>query len=330
MRATASRHMRISVAMATYNGEKYLREQLESFALQTRLPDELVVVDDGSNDGTVDIVREFSASVPFQVRLHQNPVNSGYVGSFGRAIALCTGTLILLSDQDDVWFHHKISTVAKCFQDSPELLVLINDQLITNEQLKSSGRTKLAQFASARFSTDLFVTGCCTSFRSEIKAAILPIPDSGIPHDNWIHLVARHIGSRKVLPEVLQLYRRHETNASSAVISSTERISRLAILRSDLPRLKADTDGYLESQRAEAELLVDALTRYHLSRESEFSRASLDQRLAPILRSSEIAGKRLALRRKSRLRRWEAFRLWLAGDYKLYRRWRTLLRDLFL
>lgn len=91
----------ISTAMCTYNGEKYLREQLESIARQTLLPNELVVCDDCSSDETVEIIQDFSRNAPFSVRLMINENNLGFAKNFEKAITLCSGEIIVLSDQDD-------------------------------------------------------------------------------------------------------------------------------------------------------------------------------------------------------------------------------------
>ncbi len=95
---------RISVALCTYNGERFLPQQLASMAKQTRLPDELVVCDDRSTDRTMALVREFAASSPYPVRIFENEHNLGFAANFERAIRLCEGDLIALSDQDDIWY----------------------------------------------------------------------------------------------------------------------------------------------------------------------------------------------------------------------------------
>src|SRR5882762_9087557 len=100
--------MKISIAMCTYNGARYLREQLDSIAAQTRPPSELIVCDDNSLDETREIVAGFAASAPFPVRLGVNEQNLGSIRNFERAIKLCEGDLIALSDQDDVWLPEKL------------------------------------------------------------------------------------------------------------------------------------------------------------------------------------------------------------------------------
>ena len=99
--------MNISIAMATYNGEKYIKEQLQSLSNQTSLPFELVVGDDGSTDATLDILKEFCAHAPFPVRIHQNQANLGFARNFLDTARRCKGDWIAFCDQDDVWLPDK-------------------------------------------------------------------------------------------------------------------------------------------------------------------------------------------------------------------------------
>src|SRR5713101_1538304 len=104
--------MYLSVAMCTYYGARFLQEQLESIAAQTRLPDELVVCDDRSADGSVEIVRNFAKSAPFPVQLEINETNLGAIKNFEKAIGLCEGETIALADQDDIWKPQKLSRLS--------------------------------------------------------------------------------------------------------------------------------------------------------------------------------------------------------------------------
>src|ERR1700751_1590888 len=96
--------MRVSIALAVYNGERFIAEQLESLANQTRLPDELIVSDDASTDQTVELIREFAARASFPVRLLLNDENVGCTRNFDRALRECNGDIIFLCDHDDVWY----------------------------------------------------------------------------------------------------------------------------------------------------------------------------------------------------------------------------------
>jgi len=92
-----------SVALCTYNGERFLSQQLASLAAQTVLPDELVVCDDASTDASMRVVEDFAKNAPFSVRIFRNPNNLGYVKNFEQAIGLCSKEIIFLCDQDDDW-----------------------------------------------------------------------------------------------------------------------------------------------------------------------------------------------------------------------------------
>jgi len=121
--------MRISIALATYNGEIYLSQQLDSFVVQTRMPDELVITDDCSTDNSLKICKKFAETAPFDVFIYENESNLGYCGNFNRALSKTTGSLVFLSDQDDVWFPEKIKTITKLALDNPKYLLIMKMRL---------------------------------------------------------------------------------------------------------------------------------------------------------------------------------------------------------
>src|SRR5262249_2436564 len=127
--------------MTTYNGEKYLAEQLASFAAQSRKPDELVITDDGSSDDTLTIAREFAGKAPFAVHVHNNPQRLGIAGNFGHAIELATGDVIFLSDQDDAWKPEKLAAVAAIFERRPEVGLVCHDAEVMDEAMRPKGFT---------------------------------------------------------------------------------------------------------------------------------------------------------------------------------------------
>jgi glycosyltransferase involved in cell wall biosynthesis len=130
---------RISVALCTYNGERFLPQQLDSVAKQTRLPDELIVCDDRSTDRTVALVREFAASSPYPVRIFENEHNLGFAANFERAIRLCEGDLIALSDQDDIWYPIRLERSEQEFSAHPQAgLVFYNTDIIYNNNETAS------------------------------------------------------------------------------------------------------------------------------------------------------------------------------------------------
>jgi glycosyltransferase involved in cell wall biosynthesis len=125
-----SRLMRLSIAMATWNGARYLREQLDSFRAQCRLPDELVVCDDHSTDGTPAILEEFRRTAPLPVNVLINPKQMGYVWNFEQVVGMCDGDVILLSDQDDVWLPEKLAEHEAVYRSRPEVGMAFSDGTI--------------------------------------------------------------------------------------------------------------------------------------------------------------------------------------------------------
>ena len=119
--------MKFSVALATYNGARYLPAQLASLAAQTVMPGELVACDDGSTDGTVAVLERFASDAPFPVRLFRNPVNLGSTANFAQAVGLCTGDGIFLCDQDDLWHPHKLARFAAAFDADPAVGLVASD-----------------------------------------------------------------------------------------------------------------------------------------------------------------------------------------------------------
>src|SRR5260221_14241396 len=126
----------VSIAMATYNGQKYIQRQLDSLAAQTRIPDELVICDDGSEDDTIAIVESFARSAPFPVKIHRNDVRLGYRANFMRAAGLCRSDLIAFSDQDDYWRPNKIEASLQPFCDPEVILVYHNADVVAADGSK--------------------------------------------------------------------------------------------------------------------------------------------------------------------------------------------------
>src|SRR5262245_41984379 len=132
------RHVKpaISVALCTWNGSAFLREQLQSIAAQSLPPHELVIFDDCSSDDTVALARQFAESTPFPVRVHVNPRNLGTRENFAASIAACTGEIIALSDQDDVWRPNKLERLGSALAENPDAAFAFSDALMVDEQLQ--------------------------------------------------------------------------------------------------------------------------------------------------------------------------------------------------
>ncbi|MBP3695657.1 MAG: glycosyltransferase family 2 protein [Thermoguttaceae bacterium] len=217
----------VSIALCTFNGERFLREQLASYAAQTVLPDEVVVCDDGSTDGTLEILEEWAETVPFEVRIFRNEQNLGYAQNFGKAVSLCTGGIIFLSDQDDVWMPEKIERMVRVFEEDPTISTVISDSEIIDAEGhvcegSSSGTAQLWYFDEAAAfcmdqSPETFVgtRGCASAIRQEIRDLYLPIPQNWT-HDIWLMVTAPLAGRVVRLEEPLFRYRLYSGNTSNA------------------------------------------------------------------------------------------------------------------
>ena len=250
----------VSIALATCEGDRYLAQQLESFARQTRIPDELVVCDDASTDRTSQILQEFKACAPFAVRIIRNEQRRGYVANFGQALELTTGDLVFLSDQDDVWLPQKIEVMLAERGAFPEKLLFMNDADITHADLTRTGLTKLGQLEAGGSPPQAFVMGCCCAVSRELLTLCLPVPADARGHDNWLVDFSNRIGATRVVREALQLYRRHGDNESSVLANRTTAIGIRDRLRWQLSRaLSPDSEGPAASEYSHKELLLAGL-----------------------------------------------------------------------
>jgi hypothetical protein len=213
----------ISIAMCTYNGEVYLSDQLVSIANQTHPSDELVICDDGSTDNTLQILHQFGKEAPFPVKVYRNQQRLGPTKNFEKALSLCSGDFVFLSDQDDVWMPQKVNTLIQALKNNPGAGYVFSDAVIVDELLRPMGYTMWQSIEFIRGQRRQFeqgkqlavlvkhnvVTGATMAFRAELKSIILPIPDE-IIHDEWIALLATSLGMYGVLiEEPLIQYRQH-------------------------------------------------------------------------------------------------------------------------
>ena len=209
--------MRISVAMATYNGAVFIREQLDSIIANLSNDDEIIISDDGSTDDTRCIVEEYARKYPF-IRLVEGP-GEGVISNFEYAINICEGKYIFLADQDDVWKPDKVRKVLEAFEKQNCCLV-IHDAEVVNENLSSTIMDSFFDYRDSRpgVLANLIKNrymGCCMAFRRELVKDILPIPKSIPMHDQWIGLVSDSLNGKSCfLQEKLLLYRRHECAVS--------------------------------------------------------------------------------------------------------------------
>lgn len=214
--------------MCTYNGARFVGEQLASIAAQTRPPDELVVCDDRSTDATLECVHEFARTAPFPVRVFENEKNIGSTKNFERAVELCEGDFIAVADQDDVWLPEKLRKLEEVLANESTALVFTDGDVV-DESLRPLGQRV---WQTIRFGVEeqrLFregrafavlldhnvVTGAAMALKAEFKKLILPFPNDlthdGIPvlHDWWTALLIAAVGDVFFVPEPLFKYRQH-------------------------------------------------------------------------------------------------------------------------
>ena len=133
----------VSVALCTYNGEKYITEQINSILEQSTPVDEIVICDDGSTDNTITIIEDIKQNCSTNIIINRNTQNLGVCANFELAISLCKGEVILLSDQDDIWNHDKVKTIVSWFDTHPQKTAVFTDaKLITEEGKSFSDKTK--------------------------------------------------------------------------------------------------------------------------------------------------------------------------------------------
>ncbi|MFY9906969.1 MAG: glycosyltransferase family 2 protein [Terriglobales bacterium] len=214
--ATPPHCVRVSVCMAAYNGERFIRRQISSILPQLSAEDELVIVDDGSADGSVAIIEAFRDS---RVKLLRNEHNFGVVRTFERALRGARGDLVFLSDQDDIWRPEKVAVCRAYFDSHPEVGLVLSDADVIDGAERVIAATWmidgsfrdgiLANLIRNRY------LGCVMAFRSQLLTRCLPFPP-GLPmHDMWIGMVNRLGGKAALIPQVLMSYRRHGGNATA-------------------------------------------------------------------------------------------------------------------
>lgn len=239
-----NRLSKISVCMATFNGEDYIHDQITSIILQLSAHDELVISDDCSTDNTLDIARGF---LDDRIRIVHNNNRVGYSSNFENAINNAMNDIIFLSDQDDIWMSSKVSTMISALDDCD--LVVCNAQYVDKfinplEETLFSVRGDRSGFLQNLYK--LRYLGACMAFRRVIFDKLLPFPVNKklCPHDMWIALIAEFYYKVTTIRTPLILYRRHDNNVSNGGVKSKNslffmirfRVYALLMVLSRLPR----------------------------------------------------------------------------------------------
>lgn len=214
--------MTVSVALCTYNGEKYLRPQLDSILNQSVLPDEIIVCDDISKDVTVQILEEYRKKY-LQIKLFVNQENLGFIKNFEKAITLCTQDIIVICDQDDVWEKDKISTILSYFEENKNSEGVFHDMNLikSNEIIDSYLNWKDITYREIQNSiADHYFFGTIINKGSFILGCSLALRKSAIKKYNIINypfahdlFIAQKLSAHNALgfiPRKLFSYRLHD------------------------------------------------------------------------------------------------------------------------
>ena len=206
----------ISVCMATYNGGKFIEAQIGSILPQLSNGDEIIVVDDASQDDTVEKIQSLGDP---HIRITRNEKNLGVIKSFEKALMLARNNIIFLSDQDDIWRADKVRSISPVFEQRPEIMLVVsNGELIDeagtlmNTRIHNESNAPMHPFANLVKNR---YHGCMMTFRRDILKVALPFPADIPMHDSWLGLVAATVGRAEYLNQPLVFYRRHSSNVTS-------------------------------------------------------------------------------------------------------------------
>ena len=208
--------------MCTFNGGRFLPAQLQSIADQSRPPDEMVICDDSSSDGSDSIIAEFARRVTFPVHVMRNHRTLGSTRNFEQAISFCRESIIALADQDDVWHVNKLKRIEEALQGQRQPVAAFSDADVIDENSRKSRHRLWQSFFFGRREQKRFehgealkiltrhpvVTGATMAFRREFVPLLLPIPANHV-RDAWISFLLAACGDFAIIPEPLMQYRRH-------------------------------------------------------------------------------------------------------------------------
>lgn len=237
--------MKISVALCTYNGEKFLHQQIDSILNQTIQVDEIIICDDGSQDQTKKILFEYQKQFPEIFKIYINEKNLRSVKNFEKAISLCTGDIIFLSDQDDSWAQNKVEIYLDYFKQNPNIDVICSNGFIIDEnsnnlekytvwdapQLLAKNNQEIDYFKV--FNTvGNFATGAAMAIRKSFVDKILPFPTiEGLHHDEWIAVISAEQQKFAFLNEKLFSYRTHSDQQVGGISYPKDEASKQKIIQ---------------------------------------------------------------------------------------------------
>lgn len=218
---TTEEYPLVSIAMCTYNGALYVQQQIDSLLSQTYANIEIVAVDDASADNTRQILEE-NANRDKRFRFYSNEKNAGYNKNFEKAIGLCSGQYIAISDQDDIWEADKISVMMKLWPAGSSFVyslsgTFFNDDLESKSPPPNVVYTDIADVHKLIFNSPVHGHACM--FKKELAALSMPFPADKIYYDWWLSMHAAATGVVGYIPKILSWHRIHEKNSSKTILS---------------------------------------------------------------------------------------------------------------
>lgn len=209
----------ISVCIATFNGEKYIKQQIASILPQLSNSDEIIISDDGSNDNTIQEIRSFESPI---IHIYKNNNDHGYTPNFENALKHAKGDIIFLADQDDIWYSNKLKYTIEILKDYD---LVVTDATI----IDADGNKTYESFYEMRKPKHSFIgnlikfgyLGCCIAFKKKILDRAIPFPQNHkyCTHDNWLFLVAQTYYTVYISNKKMIYYRRHSQNTSTGAIN---------------------------------------------------------------------------------------------------------------
>lgn len=244
----------ISVVMCTYNGEKYIIRQLESICNQNLKPNEIIICDDCSADNTVVLIKKYIeefTDYTIQINLYENVKNVGVVKNFEQAITYCSGEIVFLSDQDDIWLPNKIESICKYMECKGNCNVVFTDALLIDSNgneigcslWQSLGFSGKDNYSISDFTGKRFVTGATIAAKRNFLKDIMPFPECWI-HDSWIAICAAIDGSIFSISEMYIQYRLHGNNVIG--VNTETLIDKAKRRLMDIEQTKVDKQNMLQ------------------------------------------------------------------------------------
>ena len=304
----------VSIALATCQGGRFLQQQLDSLARQTRLPMELVVGDDASTDDTIAILDAFAKTAPFPMVVHQNPVRLGFRANFFNTAERCRGDLIAFCDQDDIWHESKIERCVVPFA-NPDVTMVCHDAAIVDREGRSVGQ-RLVPRPNGRW-TDYckplhLEYGMSMMFRrwlnncNDLWPRTAHLEETGEierdTHDQWYYFLAAVLGEVVNIDDCLVDYRQHGSNVIGAFTRKMERtpesrsryfnvrVSRLRNAIALWPELRARaTPAFRERMDRQLAGYQRALQMYQ-GRTAIYSQSGIFTRVRGMVQMAQAAG----------------------------------------